>query len=392
MKISVVSFDITNTLIRLKTSLGAICVEAMKAQKLSDVPAASEFDSRIKVARERVFADKIFPTSEERSRKYWRALLWEIFAGHCSNRHFDVAEKFIYERISDAKTWEVFPHVPAALEALKFLNLKLVLLSNGDSRWEKILAKKDLLKFFDASFVSAKTGFAKPDKKAFENVCLSMKISKNELLHVGDSKDFDVVPAQKFGAQSAWFHKFDEFEVVPEKAKIFEDFSVLPEIVRENLITKFSTKSLSRSANILLSELGNFPAESGEKRLYGVLDKSKDTKISSKFISESEARRERNETEPQLAKPLFKKVLLSRGNFEKSLQDEILKNWSEIVPARLVEKCRPDSLKNAGTTLTIFCRGASIRQELEFEKSKILKKISALKGGSRIKKIAFTNS
>ncbi len=388
MKISVVSFDITNTLLRIKPTLGGICVAAMKAQKIADAPDPAVFDSRVSSARRVTMTKKIFPTSERNSRKYWHAMLWEIFAGWCSRNQFTVAEEFVYKRLAEPKSWDLMPGVKGVLEALKFLGLRLVVLSNGDARWEKALKDKGILRFFDGIFISSKTGFAKPDPMALDNLCRTMGIQRGELLHVGDSLSTDAEPAKKFGAQAAWYCGGTPKELPSEGIHILEDLCELPYLVRENLVEEFSTNKLSRSTKNLLALLGGIPVKEDDHfRQYRELDREK--KIPLKFITSSEERRERDDTEPWNAAPLFGKVLTSRGLFRNSLQETILKNWDELVPARFVDKCSPSGLVNSMSTLRIFCKNTVVRQELEFYKATLLKKLKGLKGGEKIKKICF---
>ncbi len=389
MKISVVSFDLTNTLLRVKPSIGAICVEAMRAQKIAEIPEAKEFDARVSAARKTALANKNSPTSETLSRKYWQAMLWEIFAGRCSNAQFAAATEFVYKSLAEPEHWALMPHVEAVLEALKFLGLRLVVLSNGDSRWEKALADKNILQFFDGIFLSAKTGLAKPDPAAFDNLCMSMKIERGELLHVGDSMAADVVPAKKFGAQVAWLHALSPGEIPPDKIPTIASLAELPGRVRANLVEKFATTKPSRSVGNMLAALSGIPCDDMSPRKYRELDREKEIKIKTKFIKASEERRERGDTEPREAAPLFKKVLISHGFFANSLQSIIQQHWAEIVPSKLADSCSPSALENSMSTLRIFCANPIVRQELDFQKSNILKKIAKFTGSDKVKKIIY---
>lgn len=385
MKISVVSFDLTGTLLNPFPSIGDLCVEAMQAQKIANIPDAKEFNARRSSARRIAQANGNSPTSERASRDYWRAMLWEIFAGRCTNRQFDSAVEYIYRALTMPEHWVLMPGVVPALEAIQFLGVKLVVLSNGDSRWKKALTDKNLMRFFDRVFVSAETGFAKPSEAAFDNLCRTMGIPRGELLHVGDTFGEDIAPAVKFGANAVWVTK-RATELPPENVPLFDSLLEVPAYLRTRLVEGFVRKP-SRSAENLLASLRKLPSENLEPRLYGELDREKEIKISRRFVEESERRREAGETEPHAVASLFEGVLKSRGFFERSLQSQILNEWHRLLPAKLADRSSPIALENNFSVLKVHCATAIVRQEFEFQKSAILRKIRTLPGAEKIKKI-----
>lgn len=385
MKISVVSFDLTGTLLAPFPSIGELCVQAMRAQKIADIPEASVFNARRETARRVAQANGHSPTSERASRNYWRAMLWEIFAGRCSNRQFEVAADFIYRALASPEHWVLMPDVVPALEAVRFLGVKLVVLSNGDSRWKKALADKNILHFFDRVFVSAETGFAKPSEAAFDNLCRTMAIPRGELFHVGDTLAEDILPSTQFGANAAWVTK-RATELPPENVPLFDSLLEIPTYLRMQLVRDFS-KPVTRSAGNLLASLSGLPGEDLSPRKYGELDREKEIKISHRFVEESENRRERRDTDPMQVGGLFESVLRSRGLFEYSLQSQILREWQNLVPAKLAERSSPVALENNFSVLKVHCANSILRQEFEFQKNAVLRKLRMLSGGEKIKKI-----
>lgn len=390
MKISVVSFDLTGTLLVPFPSIGDLCVEAMRAQKISDIPDARDFNARRNDARRVAQANGHSPVNERASRDYWRAMLWEIFAGRCSNRQFDVAVDFIYRALASPEHWKLMPDVVSALEAIRFLGVKLVVLSNGDSRWKKALADKNIAHFFDRIFVSAETGFAKPSEAAFDNLCREMAIPRGELLHIGDTLAEDIVPAVDFGANAIWVTS-RATELPPENVPIFPSLRDVPLYLRERIVEGFSKKKLTRSTKNLLSALIGFPQEDLSPRKYGELDREKEIKISRRYAEASEARRERGETMPQDVAPLWEKLLRSRGLSEYSLQSTILREWQNLLPEKLAERTTPIALENNFSTLKVHCVNSVVRQEFEFQKSAILRKIrTSVPGADKIRKIVLS--
>ena len=108
-QLRVISFDLTGTLLSLSPSLGVLCANAMRELGLEDVPPPAIFDAEKKRAQRAVRAKGIAPTSEAHSREYWRAMLWEIFAGRVPTALFPKACETIYARIADAASWRADP-------------------------------------------------------------------------------------------------------------------------------------------------------------------------------------------------------------------------------------------------------------------------------------------
>lgn len=371
-------------------SIGDLCVEAMRAQNIPDIPDAKVFNARRNEARRIAQANGNSPVSERASRDYWRAMLWEIFAGRCNNRQFEIAVEFIYRALASPEHWKLMPDVVSALEAIRFLGVKTVVLSNGDSRWKKALADKKIAHFFDRIFVSAETGFAKPEEAAFDNLCRQMAIPRGELLHIGDTLAEDIIPAVNFGANAIWVTS-RATELPPENVSIFPTLRDVPQYLRERLVEGFSKKKLTRSAENLLSGLSGLPQEDLTPRKYADLDREKEIKISRRYIDASELRREQGKTDPQDVSSLWEGLLRSRGLSEYSLQSTILREWQNLLPAKLAERTTPIALENNFSTLKVRCVNTVVRQEFEFQKNAILRKIrSSIPGGDKIRKIVLS--
>lgn len=376
MKISVVSFDLTGTLLKPFPSIGELCVEAMREQGIAEIPDAKEFNARRDTARRVAQVNGNSPTSERRSRDYWRAMLWEIFAGHCNNRQFELAAEYIYHALASPEHWKLMPEVVRALEAISFLGVKMVVLSNGDSRWKKALADKQIAHFFDRIFVSSETGFAKPGQEAFDNLCREMSIPRGELLHIGDTLAEDIIPAVEFGANALWVTSRPT-ALPPDNVLIFSSMRDVPEYLRSRMVAPFSKKKLTRSANNLLAGLSGLPQENLSPRKYAELDREKETKLSRRFVEDSEVRREQGRTEPQDVASLWEGLLRSHGYYEQSLQTQLMNEWNDLLPAKLADRTTPVALENNFSVLKVQCANTVVRQEFEFRKSAILKKIHA---------------
>lgn len=388
--IKVVSFDLTGTLLALSPSLGEICAGAMRELGLTDIPSAKVFDARKKHAQRVVRANGLSPTSEARSREYWRAMLWEIFEGAVPTALFPKAKDLVYARIADAAFWRASPDARRTLESLRFLGVRCVVISNGDSRWRNALNKLGLAPLFDKIFLSSETGFAKPDTQAFDNVCLAMKIRRGELLHVGDSLSHDVVPAHAIGAEAVWLTRSPDGAPPEQRVSIIESLGDLPRILQARLCEGVSRAHFPRSTRNLLALLRGLPEEQQPDPNTVVVKKNSSESAARKWLRTENAAYTTNR-EFVVPADTMDDILKSHGIFGGSLQSQIRENWEKIVPASLASRCIPTELRNGFSTLVVACENAVIRQQIEFRKRSILKKINALPGCEKVQKIIFSN-
>lgn len=388
-----ISFDLTGTLLAFSPSLGTICAETMRELGMpeSKIPSAKIFDARRKQAQRVVRANGFSTTSEERSRDYWRAMLWEIYAGTVPDALFPRAAERIYARLGEARSWRAAPGAVAALDAARFLHLKCVALSNGDARWRRALEAVGLAPFFDKIFLSAEIGLAKPDPKAFDRVCLDLKIRRDELLHVGDALATDVLPAQKLGISAVWLmNGVDDAPRKPDGIVAVESLAELPELLRARLCANSVRRHFSRSVRNLLALLRGVPEESVPPAASIVARKNASESAAKKRLR-AEAAPFAGDAEFTVPADTIDKIFRSRGIFKGSMQARIRENWAQIVPENLASRCAPAELRANFTTLVVACENAVVRQQAEFEKRNLLKRLRALPGCEKLKKITFTN-
>lgn len=389
-QIRVISFDLTGTLLALSPSLGKICTDAARKAGVREELSADTLDERKKQARRIIRANGFSPVSEARSRDYWRAMLWEIFAGTVPTAVFPAVCETVYRRLADAGTWRAMRGAKKALESARFLGLRCVALSNGDSRWRNALEKLGLAPLFDKIFISSETGLAKPDAKAFDNVCLAMKIRRGELLHVGDSLSADIVPAYELGAEAVWITRRPDGAPPQERVSVIDSLDELPKILQRRLCADVAREHFPRSTRNLLARLRGLPEEQTPDPATIVAKKGGSESVARKFRRTEEAAFTTNR-EFVVPADTLDGILRSRGIFSGSIQSVVRENWEKVVPAELAARCVPAELRDGMTTLVVACESAVARNELEFRKRAILKKIRALPGCAKIGKIAYAN-
>jgi HAD superfamily hydrolase (TIGR01549 family) len=103
----------------------------------------------------------------------------------------------------DRNLWETVPDgVPAALDRLREMGFKLVVVSNANGRLKLLFERLGLAPRFDVMLDSAEEGVEKPDPRLFQ-IALDRSASRPEdTLHVGDLYHVDVEGARGAGLRA----------------------------------------------------------------------------------------------------------------------------------------------------------------------------------------------
>lgn len=94
---------------------------------------------------------------------------------------------------------------PDALLTLEFLSARfpIVALSNGNADIERIGIKR----YFRASISAQDFGVAKPDPRIFHAAAGALDVAPENVLHIGDDANLDVLGALNAGMQTAWLNR-----------------------------------------------------------------------------------------------------------------------------------------------------------------------------------------
>ncbi len=99
--------------------------------------------------------------------------------------------------------WETVPDgVPEALDRLRAMGLRLVVVSNANGKLKLLLARLDLARRFDVMLDSAEEGVEKPDPRIFELALERSGARREDTVHVGDLYHVDVEGARAVGLQA----------------------------------------------------------------------------------------------------------------------------------------------------------------------------------------------
>lgn len=165
----------------------------------------------------------------ELEKTWWRQLVRDVFAeaGEFARFAEFFAELFEFFRSSEA--WQLYDDVVPALTALKACGLRLAVISNFDARLTDILRAFNLLEFFEAIYLSARIGAAKPDPRIFQAALQAHDLLPSEAVHVGDSLHEDVQGAAAVGLHSVWLARDDDKAVANDVTRIAR-LTQLPEL------------------------------------------------------------------------------------------------------------------------------------------------------------------
>lgn len=109
-----------------------------------------------------------------------------------------LADLHAYHQVSNL--WEyVPPDVAPALEALRRLGLRLVVVSNANGTLKTHMDRVGLSRYFDHVLDSADEGVEKPDPRFFEIALARSGATRKTTVHVGDLYHVDVVGARAAG-------------------------------------------------------------------------------------------------------------------------------------------------------------------------------------------------
>ena len=94
---------------------------------------------------------------------------------------------------------QVLPGVPEGLARLRARGLRLVAVSNSDGSAETVLVSSGLREHFEAVIDSHLVGFSKPDPRLFDAARAALGVEREQVVHIGDLYEADVVGAQAAG-------------------------------------------------------------------------------------------------------------------------------------------------------------------------------------------------
>ena len=123
----------------------------------------------------------------------------------------DLAARLRQPEVARGLWGRVLPGVPAALDTLRSLGLRLVVVSNSDGSIDAQLEAAGLRDYLDAVIDSHHVGVEKPDPEIFAHGLSAARAAPERALHVGDLYAADVLGARAAGVHAALLDPFGDW-------------------------------------------------------------------------------------------------------------------------------------------------------------------------------------
>jgi putative hydrolase of the HAD superfamily len=214
-KYDAVFFDAANTLLYPFPSVGEIYADVAGRYGVTTNGAVvqrafGESWSRVQTLAQH---DPVrYGVGEPDGRRFWYALVHEIFTRLALPKDFDAFFDELYWLFGQPTVWRLFPECRDVLQTLRQRDYIVGIISNWDIRLLDILRGLDLMQYFQHVSISAVVGWEKPHVEIFRHATAAVAVAPERALHIGDSLQADVQGAQQAGLQPLWLQREDAVE------------------------------------------------------------------------------------------------------------------------------------------------------------------------------------
>ena len=196
-----VFFDVGGTLLKVHPSVGEIY--AKYARFYGYQGSEEELNHQFAKAWEEVGGLESLgrKSGSEVERSFWYDIVYRVFESQGGLNDFKNYFEQVYQAFLSADSWRIYDDVleSAVLKKLRSRDVKLGVISNWDSRLERILEATGLAKYFDFILASTVVGSAKPDEKIFEEALSRAGVDRSQACHIGDEPATDIEGANNVG-------------------------------------------------------------------------------------------------------------------------------------------------------------------------------------------------
>jgi putative hydrolase of the HAD superfamily len=218
---SVLCFDATGTLIELRESVGEVYHRAALEHGVR-LPAWRLEDAFRRVLRHAppLGTEGGDPeTRQANEQSWWAERIRQTFQATDSTARFADFPAFAYqlfEAFASGALWRVRPGIPELLHLLAGRGHPMAVISNFDHRLLKILEVLDLVGFFEAVFLPAQVGAAKPERSLFDAAAKHFDVPIERLTYLGDDSEEDLRAIAAHGLCALDIRKVEALSPLPE--------------------------------------------------------------------------------------------------------------------------------------------------------------------------------
>jgi putative hydrolase of the HAD superfamily len=198
--IRVISFDAGFTLIYTEPPVGTVYAKIASrfGYHLNGEEVHSRFRETWKTKSSRDQKEKMNAlANEKQAYQWWKGIVRESLGDWVDPGDVDDIFSVCFQEYAKGDYWRLYPEVLNTLTALCSKDFRLVVLSNWDRRLLRTLKDLRLDNFFENIYISTLIGYTKPDPQAFQYVVDDLKVPRQDILHVGDTLDEDIMGAQQ---------------------------------------------------------------------------------------------------------------------------------------------------------------------------------------------------
>jgi putative hydrolase of the HAD superfamily len=201
----VIFFDAVGTLFGVRGSVGEIYSAIALAEAGIELTADSvdrAFIQSFKASKPPVFPGVEAAKIPQMEFEWWEEIARDTFAKVGVFSHFSDFRAFfgkLYDYFATDRPWYIYSDVIPALQVWQDKGVELAIISNFDTRLDRVLELLELKQFFCSVTISSITGSAKPDSQIFLTALAKHNCQSKEVWHIGDSLNEDYLGAQAVG-------------------------------------------------------------------------------------------------------------------------------------------------------------------------------------------------
>jgi putative hydrolase of the HAD superfamily len=196
-----VFFDATDTLLRVRGSVGAVYAPIAARHDFATTASAIDgaFSASIRAAPPPAFPGAAPGAVQRQERDWWRVVVHRTFEPLGPFPRFESFFDEVFELFRTPEPWELLPGARETLESLHAEGRHLGVISDMDSRLHDVLHALDLDRWLGVVVLSPSAGWSKPDPRLFTHALNVAGASAALSVHVGDNLRTDVEGARAAG-------------------------------------------------------------------------------------------------------------------------------------------------------------------------------------------------
>ncbi|XP_076346883.1 rhythmically expressed gene 2 protein-like isoform X1 [Tachypleus tridentatus] len=234
-RIRLATFDVTNTLLKFKISIGEEYSQTSNLYGIQSDAAQlnAAFKRQWKILNEQ--HPNFGATSGIEPQTWWTNMVGRTFhdAGYdyLNQTQLQTLARHLFKAYSTKTCWEIQRGTHTLLQNLAKANIQLGIISNFDNRLQGILSEVGLLHNFDFIIDSYSVKVKKPSQKIFDLALKHVKhleISPDQAVHIGDDLEDDYLGARNAGWNALLLTKKDNLS--SEQLKFVKSSHILNDL------------------------------------------------------------------------------------------------------------------------------------------------------------------